>query len=80
MCPYCGGGCIRYGKSNTGTPRFRCKSCKRTHVSSYIYRGCHPAVPGNISSHLKEGCGIRSIARLLNISASTVSAPDFRQS
>ena len=72
MCPYCGGSCIRYGKSNTGTQRFRCKSCKRTHVTAYLYRGCHPDVPKGVSSHLKEGCSIRSISRLLNISASTV--------
>ncbi len=72
MCPYCSADCIRYGKSNTGNTRFRCKSCKRTHVSSYVYRACHPSIPKNIASHIKEGCGIRSIARLLDISVSTV--------
>jgi len=72
MCPYCAADCIRYGKSNTGTSRFRCKSCKRTHVLHYVYRACHPSIPENVSGYLKEGCGIRGISRLLSISVSTV--------
>jgi len=72
MCPYCAADCIRYGKSNTGTSRFRCKSCKRTHVSHYVYRACHPSLPENVSGYLKDGCGIRGISRLLSISASIV--------
>jgi insertion element IS1 protein InsB len=31
-----------------------------------------PSVNSDIVAHLKEGCGMRSIARLLNVSATTV--------
>jgi len=55
-----------------GKQRYLCKSCKRTFVDSYDYNACNLVTDNNIKEHLKEGCGIRSISRLLRISVTTV--------
>jgi len=38
----------------------------------YKYNACNYGASNFIATHIKEGCGIRSIARLLKISAVTV--------
>lgn len=72
MCPYCGEASNRFGKSATGNQRYRCKSCKRTYSKEYVYEACASGINTSIQEHLKEGCGIRSISRLLHISCTTV--------
>lgn len=52
--------------------RYLCRSCKRTFVDSYAYKACQANTEQNIKAFLKEGCGIRSIGRLLKISVTTV--------
>jgi transposase-like protein len=51
---------------------YLCKSCKRSFVDSYDYSACQTNTAQKIKEYLKEGCGIRSIARLLKISVTTV--------
>ncbi|MEO8886665.1 MAG: IS1 family transposase [Mucilaginibacter sp.] len=70
-CPYCQGVTIKFGKAGIGQ-RYRCKICKSISLDTYINKACHPSISKSIINHVKEGCGIRSIARLLNISANTV--------
>lgn len=72
MCPYCSSLCISYGISSSGNKRYRCKSCKRTHSKKYFLIACLPNISTKIKCLLKEGCGIRSISRLLKISVTTV--------
>jgi len=72
MCPHCSSPCIRFGKSATGTQRYRCKKCRRTHSKSYSYHAYESGTDVSIKEHVKEGCGIRSIARLLKIATTTV--------
>lgn len=72
MCPYCSAPCISHGSSSTGNKRYRCKSCKRTHSKCYNYTACSRRISYKIKILLKEGCGIRSISRILAISAVTV--------
>ncbi len=72
MCPQCSSPCIRFGKSATGNQRYRCKKCKKTHSQSYRYHAYESGTDVSIKEHVKEGCGIRSIARLLKIATSTV--------
>ena len=72
MCPYCFSSCISHGISSTGNKRYRCRSCKRTHSKLYALKACKPSISEKIKSLLKEGCGIRSISRLLKISVTTV--------
>src|SRR6185437_8605502 len=71
FCNHCAGPIIKHGLVR-GRQRYRCKNCKITQMSSYAYNAYHSAISSNIVNHVKEGCGIRSIARLLEISAVTV--------
>lgn len=71
-CPYCSAACICFGRSATGNKRYRCKCCGRTHSTVYRYAACKADNNIWIAAMLKEGCGIRSIARLLKIGVSTV--------
>lgn len=72
FCKYCNGSCIKHGNSKQGNQRFLCKTCNKTFVGQYRYNTYLNSTNSNVVKLLKEGCGIRSIARLLNISATTV--------
>lgn len=72
LCPYCSYNCIKHGKTAIGKIRYFCKGCKRTHINNYTYKAYLISTNKWISSLTKEGCGIRSIARLLQISNTTV--------
>jgi len=60
-----------YGRSQN-KQRYYCKSCKKTWLASYNKQACLPFVNQYIIALKKEDCGIRSTARLLRISATTV--------
>ena len=70
-CANCQSKPVKYGKSQN-KQRYYCKSCKKTWLASYTNQVCLPSVNPNIIALTKEGCGIRSTARLLRISATTV--------
>jgi len=70
-CPYCQHAAIKYGRV-CSKQRYRCKICKRTFMNIYTNNAYHVTINKNIVDHLRKGCGIRSIARLLCISANTV--------
>ena len=70
-CPFCTRSCIRYGKTGSGKERFRCKACKQTSINNYTNKA-YTVFDISITCLLKEGCGIRSIGRLLSISVTTV--------
>jgi len=70
-CQYCHGETIKFG--NVGNrQRYRCKNCKRTQLKDYSNQAWKASINSDIVAHVKEGCGIRSIARLLHIAAGTV--------
>lgn len=71
-CTYCHGNSIKYGKNGIGTQRYQCKDCRKVFLSSYINQAYVLGTNDSIAEHIKEGCGIRSIARLLRISTTTV--------
>ena len=52
--------------------RFYCKDCKRYFQSTYNYQAYKSETNNLIKGMLKEGCGIRGIARVLDISKNTV--------
>ena len=70
-CQYCQGPTIKFGRRDA-IQRYRCKNCKKLRLKKYEKQGWKANVSGEIAAHVKEGCGIRSISRLLHISAATV--------
>jgi insertion element IS1 protein InsB len=70
-CRYCKSETIKFGKT-CGNQRYRCKHCHKIQLAVYKKNAYEISVNTNIAAHVKEGCGIRSIARLLHISANTV--------
>jgi len=70
-CNYCHALTIKFGKVGD-KQRYRCKNCKRTQLQEYLKHAYKSSVSSDLAAHVKEGCGIRSIARLLHISTGTV--------
>lgn len=71
-CKYCHQtNIIKKGRRNN-LQRYYCKDCKKCFQNSYSYKAYHLETNNLIRSLLKEGCGIRSIARIIGVSAKTV--------
>lgn len=52
--------------------RYRCKNCGKTTVENYSYEAYQSDTNQKIIIYTKEGLGIRSTARILKISTSTL--------
>jgi insertion element IS1 protein InsB len=63
---------IKYGKTKSGNQRYICRLCKKTKVGSYSYQAYKPDIDESIIQFTKEGLGIRSSARILKISTTTL--------
>ncbi|XLS30010.1 IS1 family transposase [Flavobacteriaceae bacterium M23B6Z8] len=70
-CPKCFGLSVKSGFQNN-IQRYKCKCCGKRFQLNYIYNAFKPNTNALIKSLLKEGCGVRSIARILKISCGTV--------
>jgi len=70
-CKKCNQICVKNGKSGSGEQRYYCSLCKKSSQSNYVYHACKTNINSKIVALLKEGCGIRSISRLLSISPTT---------
>jgi transposase-like protein len=64
--------CVKNGRTSAGIQRCRCNRCRKTVVQQYAYRAYCASTNPWITRLLTEGCSIRSIVRLLAISATTV--------
>lgn len=64
--------CIKKGKTSVGIQKWQCGSCKKYQRSDYTYKGADPANRKLITLLITESCGIRSIARILKLSTTTV--------
>jgi insertion element IS1 protein InsB len=62
----------KYGRTKTGNQRYKCKTCNKIFLEQYSYKAYTGNINEWIKTLLKEGCGIRSIARVLDISPTTV--------
>ena len=71
-CLQCSQKGTKHGKSTNGVQRLYCKFCKKTWQISYVYNAYFNKTNSFIVQFIKEGCGIRSIARLLEISTNTL--------
>ena len=63
---------MKYGKTKSGNQRYICKRCKKTRVENYIYQAYQPNTNKKSIQFTKEGLGIRSTARILKISTTTL--------
>lgn len=63
---------IKYGKTKSGNQRYVCRTCKKTRVENYVYQAYKGDINQNIIQLTKEGLGIRSTARILQISTTTL--------
>ncbi len=63
---------VKNGKTSYGKQRYICKNCKKSRVVSYTNHAYQPDLNQSIITLTKEGLGIRSTARVLKISTTTL--------
>lgn len=71
-CRFCAEKCIKNGFQPNGAQRYKCSFCKRRWQDRYVYEGCKVGLNQQIVLLTKEGLGIRSTARVLKISTTTL--------
>lgn len=72
-CPKCqGSNIIKSGLTIKKKQRYFCKECKKRFVKEYVYKAYNPSLNKKIITLTKEGLGIRSTARILKISTTTL--------
>lgn len=73
ICPYCySSKIVKNGHTKTGKQQYLCNSCSKIFLDYHTYNACKPETNLLIISLTKEGMGVRSIARILAISATTL--------
>lgn len=73
ICPFCySSKIIRNGITKTRKQQYICKECHKRFLDYYTYKAYYSNVNSLIIQLTKEGLGIRSIARVLQISAATL--------
>lgn len=73
-CKTCEARCIKKGFDKNGKQRFCCTGCNKYQLMSYSSYAWLPSINDSIKTLVKEGCGIRSIGRILKIASATVVA------
>lgn len=71
-CINCKSKTIKYGKTANSKQRYRCTICYKTFLLDYTYHAYNLHTNTFIIKYIKEGVGIRGIARLFAISTTTV--------
>lgn len=73
ICPHCHSkSIIKNGHTKTQKQQYLCKNCHKRFLDFYTYQACLPKIDEKIVLLIKEGLGIRSIARVLKISPTTL--------
>lgn len=73
ICPSCSSNhIIKNGFTANRKQQFICKSCKNRFIDYYTYKAYNHWVNKRIIQFTKEGLGIRSAARILKISTTTL--------
>lgn len=70
-CPKCEGSAVKNGFQGE-MQRYKCKWCQKKFQLRFTYNACNNSTNDSVIILLKEGCGIRSISRILKISSQTV--------
>jgi IS1 family transposase/transposase-like protein len=71
-CIHCKSPCIKKGFQKNGKQKYRCSTCCKYQQAAYIYKACEPGLNEQIIKLVKRSCGIRDIAYIKSISATTV--------
>ncbi|WP_073075603.1 IS1 family transposase [Flavobacterium chilense] len=71
-CNFCYGKCIKNGFQLNGNQRYKCTICQKRQQIIYRYNAYKVDINKDIVLFTKEGLGIRSTARILKISATTL--------
>ena len=71
-CIYCSAKLVKNGFTKAKKQRYKRKNCKKSVVEKYSYNAYFSYINDQIKLLLVEGLGIRSIARVLKISAGTL--------
>lgn len=72
-CKHCNSICIKYGKQQNQQQRYKCKNCGKTQQDAYSRQAYNNiCINDQIARMVKEGCGIRSMARLLQLATNTI--------
>lgn len=72
QCKKCDCKAVKNGISPSGIQRYYCKKCSFSFQLIYKYNSYKDTINKSIKTLLKEGCGIRGIGRILEISKNTV--------
>src|ERR1035437_5876156 len=73
FCPVCKSNqLIKSGKTATSKQRYCCKECNKRFITEYTYKAYQYNINQQIILFTKEGLGIRSTARVLCISVTTL--------
>lgn len=73
ICPFCySNKIVKNGHTKTKKQQFFCKKCRCRFLDYYSYKAYHHRINNYIVEFIKEGLGIRSISRVLNISTTTL--------
>jgi len=73
QCPICKSeNLIKSGKTANGKQRYCCKKCNKRFIVNYCYNAYQSDTNQQIILFTKEGLGIRSTARVLRISVTTL--------
>lgn len=70
QCHYCQNTCIKKGWSKN-TQKHQCKTCFKYQREQWVYQS-YRVTDRQIIQLTKEGCGIRSTARILEFSSTTI--------
>ncbi|MFB3386617.1 IS1 family transposase [Flavobacterium sp. LAR06] len=71
-CNFCNGTCIKNGFQSNGIQRYKCCVCQKRQQIDYRYNAYKRDINQEIVLFTKEGLGIRSTARILKISTTTL--------
>ena len=75
-CPHCQQcqNVVKFGKTEAGTQRAKCKDCNKTFAIHPKSRAITPEKEAAIERHLNERTAIRGICRALRVSPNTIYA------
>lgn len=75
ICPRCySSKIVKNGKTKTKIQQYFCKNCNKRFLDFYTYQAYQYGINNDIIALTKEGTSIRSTARLLKISPTTLLA------